>query len=535
MFRKNLKHVQNNLFGINNSISQKLHNELLETEEHKFYELIFCNIKEEDFECLYSDIDSRPNAPVNVLIGSILLKHRYNLTYEQLFKNIKFNLLYKTALGLNTLDEVPYSEATMYNFLLNLNNHFIKTGENLLEIVFDHLTEKQLKELKLKTNIQRTDSFLAASNIRQYTRLQLLVEILIRLYRILSSQDKEKHKRIFEKYINKTSSQFAYKLTTQDIEYELIQIGEIYHQIHKILRSSYEDIEIFRIFERVYNEQFCVVNDKITIKTSDQISSSTLQSPDDIDATYRNKNGKPSRGQSINIVETANPENPINLITDISVNPNNIDDSKVLNQRLDIIKSKTPEIDELHFDGAYTSKENDEKCNRAEFKITQVQTGIRGPNPKFVQLGITKTDDNAFEVFCPQQTVEASKSFKRYKASFDLAICENCQIAGQCNLIRNKRAKVYYFTEEEYLKKARFKSLGLIPPNRRTLRANVEATVSEFSRKLQNKKLKIRGRYKTAVFACATAISVNFGRIYRYLSKIKEEQTVKICYCAAPT
>ena len=40
----------------------------------------------------------------------------------------------KTALGLQTLDEVPFSEASLFNFQNKLNAYFIETGINLLEI-----------------------------------------------------------------------------------------------------------------------------------------------------------------------------------------------------------------------------------------------------------------------------------------------------------------------------------------------------------------------------------------------------------------
>jgi hypothetical protein len=46
-------------------------------------------------------------------------------------------------------------------------------------------------------------------------------------------------------------------------------------------------------------------------------------------------------------------ENPVQLITDISVNPNNVDDSQILNERIDQIKEKNPELSELHTDGGY--------------------------------------------------------------------------------------------------------------------------------------------------------------------------------------
>lgn len=220
MFKINTRHTQSNIFGFTNMVSPKMVKELQASEEQKFYELIFCNIKEEDFSCLYSEIDSRPNVPVNCMVSAILLQHRQKLTYERLLDSIKFNLLTKTALGLQTLDEVPFSEASLFNFQNKLNAYFIETGINLLERVFDHLTEKQIKELKIKTDIQRTDSFQAASNIRRYSRLQLLVEMLIRIYRVLSQADKKQYEELFSPYVKKTSGQFIYRLDTEDIPSE---------------------------------------------------------------------------------------------------------------------------------------------------------------------------------------------------------------------------------------------------------------------------------------------------------------------------
>jgi len=47
-----------------------------------------------------------------------------------------------------------------------------------------------------------------------------------------------------------------------------------------------------------------------------------------------------------------------------------------------------------------------------------------------------------------------------------------------------------------------------------TLRANIEATVSEYRRTMPDGKVKVRGRFKTMLFAFATGIGINFGRIF---------------------
>lgn len=534
MFKPNTEHTQVNIFGFSNFVSANMLKELQESEQMKFYELIFCNIKEEDFACLYSEEDSRPNAPINCMVSALLLMNKQKLTYERLFENIKFNLLAKIALGLQTLDEVPFSAATIFNFQNRLSSYFIDTGENLLEKAFDHLTQKQLKELKIKTDIQRTDSFQAASNIRKYTRLQLLVEMLIRIHRVLTEEDKINYEELFSRYVKKTSGQFLYRLSGEDIPTEYERIGKVYKEIDDKLKPKYSDVEIFKIFERVYSEHFTEVEEKILIKASKELTSSMIQSPDDIEATYRKKQGKEFYGQTVNIVETCNSENQLNLITDISVHANNIDDSKELNERIDTVKEKTPELKELHFDGAYPSEENDKKFE--EHTITPVQTAIRGRDAGGVEIKIERISESAddekylgesprFSVSCPNQTVDsqftkepAYRTGRRFKAEFDLSVCSSCALAFVCQLKTKKKSKVYYFTPEEYLKRKRLENIQKIPKERRSLRTNIEATVSEFTRKMNNRKLKVRGLFKAQLFAYSVGITVNFGRIYRYLS-----------------
>ena len=53
------------------------------------------------------------------------------------------------------MDDTAFCEATFFNFQNRLLKHFVKTGENLLERVFDGLTEEQLKKLKIKTDIKK--------------------------------------------------------------------------------------------------------------------------------------------------------------------------------------------------------------------------------------------------------------------------------------------------------------------------------------------------------------------------------------------
>jgi len=514
MFKKNIKHIQPDMFGLFNSLPENMKKKIKKSEEYTFYNIIFSTIDEDIFSQLYSDKKSRPNAPINAMVASLILMNRYNWTYESLFKHIQFNILTKIALGLDSIDEMPFCTATIFNFQNRLNKHFIKTGKNLLEQVFNILTDKQLKALKIKTNIQRTDSCAAASNIRNYSRLQLLVELVLRIYRILSDKDKRRFTDHFKAYINKTSGQYIYSLKASDIPHELEKISELYYWINEHLKPLYKDHALFKVFERVYTEHFTVIKHRVTLKGKEQLKSNFVQSPDDLDATYRKKNNKVTKGQSINVVETAHPDNPINLITDVATNSVNKDDSKVVHERLDTVKEKTPELEELHFDGAYGSSENDKKFEQHD--ITPVETGVRGRKPA-VKIEVEQVSETDYSVTCPLQKVRSKPTKTRYKATFALSMCKSCPFQGKCPTIKKKNSRIFYFNREYYLSNRRRKAIETIPIERRKLRNNIEATMKEFVHKMPNRKLKVRGYFKASIFACTVSIAINFGRIYRLL------------------
>lgn len=68
-----------------------------------------------------------------------------------------------------------------------------ETGTNLLDKAFEQVTDEQITAFHLKTGKQRMDSTQVASNIRQMGRVQLLVEVLQRVQRMLSEADQERY------------------------------------------------------------------------------------------------------------------------------------------------------------------------------------------------------------------------------------------------------------------------------------------------------------------------------------------------------
>lgn len=517
MFKAN---NQSDLFSFETQLLDNEQQKLLKkTPEKAFYNLIFTNINEDDYKVLFSENGSRPNAPVNILVSALILKERKSWSYDELMSSILFDMRTKIALGLLSIDCKPFSRATIFNFQNRLSDYEQEQGINLLEKTFDSLTASQLKKLKIKTNIQRSDSGLISSNIRKYSRIQLLIEVLLRLSRLFDDADKDILSAQIKPYSKLGSQKYVYQLKSSDLSHELKKLGELYYSIYQHVKTKYSDTDEFRVFKRAYNEHFTVIQGEAKVKESKELNSNMLQSPDDEDATYRKKREQESKGYTINATETANPENDIQLLTDIAVNKNNIDDSKILEDRADKLIEKTPDLEELHTDGGYGSEEVDKKME--DNNITLITTAVRGRESK-VEKTITQNpeNENEYTVKCPYQEEKSVPTKKRNKVIFDTGKCNNCPLKEECNIFKSNGK--YYFTHSDFLKNTRNNNINKIPKERRKIRPNVEATIKEFKGKTQAGKLKVRGIFKTSLFAFAMGISINFGRIYRLLAPKNE-------------
>jgi hypothetical protein len=76
MFRTNEGHQQHYLISNIKDLLKKHYKRLDKSWASVFYTEIFCRLDEEPFAVLYADIPSRPNIPVNVLVGLECIKIR---------------------------------------------------------------------------------------------------------------------------------------------------------------------------------------------------------------------------------------------------------------------------------------------------------------------------------------------------------------------------------------------------------------------------------------------------------------------------
>ena len=538
MFKKNQRHKQLPLTSNVDELPPKLRKRLDTSWSGAFYQEFFCRLDETPFSILYADCPSRPNIPVNVLVGLEYLKAGNGWTDEEMFDEFGYNTQVRYALGYRQLGDGDFEPRTLYYFRERLSRYMQETGINLLEKAFEQVTDEQLKAFKLKTGKQRMDSTQIASNIREMGRLQLLVEVLQRVHRMLTEEDQRQYEEEFAAYIKGHSGQYVYHLKGEDTGTHLEKIGKLMWQLVDDLHGKYQEEPIYMVLCRVFAEHFRIEEKSLKTKIGKELSASSLQSPDDLEATYRHKNKKSFKGYVANLTETCDPENKLQLITKVQVASNNMEDAQLLVEALPDLKERT-EIETIYTDGGYGSSKADEVLQ--EQKVEQIQTAIRGRSPSSEKLNLSdfkikeSESGKPTQITCPQeQTVEVhpSSQKKAFVAHFDDKVCENCPFIEKCPAQRGKRDDRFHlrFTQNQVNMSQRRQRSLMHQEEGRNLRAAVESTVRQVKHPFPAGKLPVRGRFRVTCMVIGSAMTANIRRIQRYLeakTKLENEQMME--------
>ena len=81
-----------------------------------FADKVFPAIDENIFSVLYSEKASRPNTPVNVIVGALILKEALNVTDYEIVEAMAFDIRYQYALHTTSFEEQPISDRNLSRF-----------------------------------------------------------------------------------------------------------------------------------------------------------------------------------------------------------------------------------------------------------------------------------------------------------------------------------------------------------------------------------------------------------------------------------
>ena len=139
-----------------------------------FAEDIFPAINEEPFRVLYSSNASRPNTPVNVCIGALIIKELFGISDDEVVENLMLDPRYQYALHTSSFEEQPLSDKTLTRFRKRCYDYESIHGIDLLHECMTGLGTNIAKLMDISPRVKRMDSMMIAANIRKLSRIELL-------------------------------------------------------------------------------------------------------------------------------------------------------------------------------------------------------------------------------------------------------------------------------------------------------------------------------------------------------------------------
>jgi hypothetical protein len=486
-----------------------------------FYEHVFCRIDEAPFSALYSSTMGRPNFPVNVILSLEYIKHMKDISDEELMEDFNFNYLVNYAVGIRNLGGMNLTERTLDNFRMNVYRHCLENpdGENALFGQFIALAKEFAGKAGISLAEQRTDTMMFASNIKKAGRMSLAHDVLAKAVKALpEALLTTSLAAVLEKDFK---NRVLYRSKEQDAEGRLAMLLGLCQEALSIFEKEpgASESDEAKMLRRFLSDQSTPDLDtgKPIPKPSKEVSSGSLQSAYDRDATFRRKSDKAQSGYVLELSETCGEENPFQLITDCAVEPNNANDADILEGRLAAIRENTG-CEDMYADGAFNSEGLREAAEESKVTIHLTNMSGREPNKKLPLTDYEIDRGTNLILRCPagKEPVRVALNNSQTTAHFSRDACAGCPLFGQCH---SKEQKDYFAVRvslkavEASRVRAEMKAHQVENTSKR---AAIEGTNSALKRTGQGK-LRVRGINKCTAVSIYKATAQNIKRFIRFM------------------
>jgi IS5 family transposase len=514
MFRKTESTPQLDLFTAPSNILPRRAQKKYTDEKawhNQFFKLVTSRIDEESFRPLFEATTlGAPNASVRILVAMSILKEGFGCSDEDLFEKCEFDLLARRALGLEMLDDKLPSLDTYYLFGRRLTEYEQRTGINLMERCFEQVTGEQVKLFKISGSSVRMDSKLIGSNIAQYSRYELIHRTLCKVLRQdgVMTMLNPKLRKGAEVWLGEDSGKTVYRSNKDEMAQRLVRIG-LY--IYAVLKRLKDDAPGYDLLHRVFHDQYVVEKGRVELKDKHKVASDSLQSPDDPDATYRDKGGQKVSGYVTNITETIESDKP-SIITSVQTEPVTFADCNFLQDAISNTERVTGHlVENVYADGAYQSPENREFARLhmgMELLTGKLQGGCRYLlDREHGTDNLKVTDTETGEVFDAIYVGENKREGKHWRV----------------NLSHVKPTHPWrYFNENEVRRSELRRKIESLPPEEQHKRNNIEAAMFQYSFHTRNGKTRYRGLFRHRLQAFHRCMWMNLRRLVLFQTTISQ-------------
>jgi len=325
---------------------------------------------EGEFADLFDEGMGRPNRPVELVLGTLILKDMNDLTDEEALGALEFDARWWYAFE-REIHELHLCQKTLHNFRKRLLEHEDKEKKKL---AFRRVTDELIAVLGVKVDRQRLDSTHILSNIAMRNRLGLFCDVIGLFVRAVKREDAKAYEELSPGILRRHGEESRYADARK---------GEGPRRLGVVARDTgrlvdrFEDhatlakAEEWKLLKRLFDEQCEVTLEEekpkeddddhgeggagIVVKESKEVDSSSLQSAHDPGVSYSGKKGK---GYETQVSETCTEGNPVQLITEVQVTRSCDSDQNATVPVVEALEKAGHKPKEAVADTAYSGGEN---------------------------------------------------------------------------------------------------------------------------------------------------------------------------------
>ena len=497
-----------------------------------FAETVFPAIDENIFSVLYSNKASRPNTPVNIIVGALILKEALGDTDDELVEALMFDIRYQYALHTTSFEEQPLSDRTLSRFRARVLAYETEHDVDLIHECIVKMAKEIAEFMNISPNMQRMDSLMVAANIKNLSLLELFYTCVANLAKIMNQRGiiipNDQHHYIEKDDYNRCIYHNR-ELDTTEQTIVIMHDAEILIELCD-KTGELDDTSEYQLLIRLLKERTLIDDDgtrRLRKKEEVENSSEVLLNPSDPEATFRYKAGKKNLGYVGNVVESVGETG--SLITDYGYEKNIYADNQFMRDYLE----QQDTFEDGSFivaDGAYSGEVNSQIAKSHNLKL--VTTNFTGRKPDEIYADFQFTEDGHYLLKCanacsPEQCIYDHGN-DRSVAYFKTETCNSCPYKERCKprFLKNKVRKevswkavgrvkqLQYMKTEEFSQYSRFRN-------------GVESIPSLLRRRYHVDRIPTHGKNQTRFHFGFKIAALNFQKLLDYVNSL-ENYTQKI-------
>ena len=421
------------------------HKKLKSTVYHTFRKEILPYLRIESLSKHFSKNNGRPTKDLQSMLGLFIIQALKNMTDEEAIEAFCFNDAFKYALDIPR-DEY-LSERAYYYYRAKLLG-----GE---DEIFDSVLKTIAERINLDTTIQREDSTLVRTWLKNMSQLELFTVTIKNFLKELKSVHPIVFSRIKEnirtRYLPKkdegnwfaSNKPSEYQRCLVDAAQDLLSLTEEFGSHVKVSK-----FETFALLQRLADEQITQDGENLTVKIKPEAKGSAMTNPHDPEAHF---NGHYKKiGYKADFTETCGPDkdtpNP-KIITNVEVEKANVADSKIIETVVENLEQKGIKPQKMLADNGYDSDKIQQNLKEKDIDFVCPPAGELPDGFGVLDFEICENGKEILKCPMGRSCLENRISTKRQEtvSYFDRKLCSECQHSYDCPIKMTKRkAKILW-------------------------------------------------------------------------------------------